>query len=139
MTRKIEIRREEYERRVLRTLREELLGGDALVEREGRIEGEDVRLDAPEEPHLVHILFRETARRECLFGFWSEAVEWDTEPSADTIVLDVQRGYWGPKEWASTLIVTWFMEQVEAVGHGLPPDCDPEGVTWVNGYRQPRE
>jgi hypothetical protein len=55
--------------------------------------------------------------------------------SSDTIVIDPSQGYWGPEVYASTLVSTYLMEQVEAVGHGLPSVCDPETITWVTGYR----
>lgn len=133
MARYTEIPRDEYERRALATLRKELLEGSPLIEREGRFSVEDVRLETSGSPHRVHVLFREAARPGCLFGFWASAVE---ELSADPVVLDAQKGYWGPEEWASTIVVTHFEEQLEAIDLGLPPDCDPEGITWVNGYRR---
>lgn len=136
MTPWIEIQREEYERRVLTTLRKELLESQPLVEREGRVRMEDVRLETSGSPHRVHLLFREIARPGCLFGFWASAVEDEEESSADPIVLDAEDGHWGPEEWASTIVVTHFEEQVEAIDLGLPPDCEPDGVTWVNGYRR---
>lgn len=136
MAREVEIGRDEYERRVLGKLREELLKGRPLIEREGRIKVEDVSLDASGPLHRVLILFRETARAECLFGFWAKAVGEETESSADPLVFDPLEGYWGPEEWASTIVVTHFVEQVEALGLGLPADCDPDGISWVNGYRR---
>jgi hypothetical protein len=33
-----------------------------------------------------------------------------------------------------TFVLTHFVEQVEAAGYGLPPECDPVGVTWVGKY-----
>lgn len=136
MTRRVEIARDEYERRVLRKLREDLLEGESLLEREGRIKVEDVRLDTSGPLHRTCVLFRETARPECLFGFRMEAVGDETESSSDPLVFDPLEGYWGPEKWASTIIVTHFEEQVEAIGLGLPTDCDPDGITWVNGYRR---
>jgi hypothetical protein len=136
MTHKIEISREEYESRVLQALRKELLEEKPLIESDAPVKIEDIRLDTSGVEHQVHILFRETSRPECLFGFWSGSVEWGQDEASGPIVLDSQKGYWGPEEWASTLIVTWFEEQILAVGHGLPPDCDPDGITWVNGYRR---
>ena len=82
------------------------------------------------------MLFRGVARPGCLFGFRATAVEHEEESSADPVVLEPEEGYRGPEEWASIIIVTRFEEQVEAVDLGLPPDCDPEGVTWVDGYRR---
>lgn len=131
------IPREEYERQVLHKLWHELMEDEPLVERGGRIRIEDVRLDTSGTLHQVHILFRETSRPDCLFGYWAEAVEYEEEKfSEDPIVLDTEEGYWGPEDWASTILVTNFEEQVEAVGLGLPPDCDTERITWINNYRR---
>lgn len=136
----ISFEREAYERRVLAALREELVERDPGLEHAGnRIVVEDVRLEKSESPHRVHILFREESRPRCLFGFTAPAVEtgWDTDPTSDTIDIDPSLGYSGPEEWASIFVAVGFMEQVEALGYGLPEECDPEGVTWVNGHRSP--
>lgn len=133
----INIPREEYEQRVLHKLWHELMEDESLVERGGRIRIEDVRLDTSGTLHQVHILFRETSRPECLFGYWAGTVEDEEEKSSeDPIVLDVEEGYWGPEDWASTIVITHFEEQVDAVGLGLPPDCDPKSITWINGYHR---
>ena len=119
-------------------LRKEFIGGETQLEHRGnRVTVEDVKVDGSGPEHFVHILFREESRPECLFGFQEVAVEpeWDLVPSSETIVIDPSQGYWGPELFASNLIATYFMEQVEALGHGLPPECDPEGITWVTGYR----
>ncbi len=136
MSSRVSFSRAEYEQRVLRKLREELFEGAPLVERGGRIRIEDVRLDTSEPLHQVHILFRETSRSECLFGYWAEAVEDAEKSSEDPVVFDPVEGYWGPEDWASIIVVTNFEEQVDAVGLGLPPDCDPESITWINGYHR---
>ena len=135
MADEIRIPRTEYEQRVLRKLRQELVERESLLERGGYIRIEDVRLDTSDPLHQVHIFFREVVRPECLFGYWFEAVEWEKE-SEDPIVLNPQEGYWNPEHWAGTTIVTNFEEQVDAAGFGLPPHCDPEGITWINGYRR---
>lgn len=135
MIRKIRISRDEYEQRVLQRLRKELLEDTPLVEREASVKVEEVRLDTSCPSHQVHILFRETSRPECLFGYWAEAVE--TESPADPIVLKPLKGYWGPEDWANMAIVTGFEDQICAYEMGLPPDCDPDGITWVNGYLNP--
>ena len=135
MAAEIRIPREEYEQRVLRKLRQELMEGEPFVEEGGRIKIEDVRLDTSGPLHKVHILFREVARPECLFGYWFEAVEWEKE-SEDPVVLDPQEGCWGPESWAGTMIVTNFEEQIDAAGFGIPSDCDPEIITWVNGHQR---
>lgn len=136
----ISIEREAYERRVLAMLRRELIDRDPGLEHGGnRIVVEDVRLEESVWPHRVHILFREEARPWCLFGFTANAVEngKDTDPTSDTIDIDPSLGYSEPKEWANIFVVTLFEEQVEALGYGLPEDCDPEGITWVDDYRSP--
>lgn len=130
----IRIEREDYERRVVEGLREELIEGDFHLEHQGnKITVEDVKVDGSGPEHFVHILFREESRPECLFGFYTDPVEWDTDPLAKTIVLDPEEGCWGPEEWASQILVTSFNEQVSAIGHGLPAECDPEGITWIAG------
>ncbi len=136
----ISIERETYERRVLATIRGELVDSDPGLEHAGnKIIVEDVRLEKSEFPHRIHILFREESRIRCLFGFTVFAVEkgWDTDPTSDTIDIDPSLGYEEPEEWASIFAITRFEEQVEAVGYGLPEDCDPEGITWVDDYRSP--
>lgn len=136
MIRKIEVGREEYERRVLRTLRKELIEGGYKGQPGGsaRITVEDVRLDISRPKHLVIILFRDKTRPGCLFGYRSPAIEVEIEPSADHIVLDSQGGYWGPEEWASVITVTHFEEQVWSTTLGLPQDCDPGDITWVDNH-----
>ena len=136
MADEIRLSRTEYEQRVLRKLRQELVERESLVERGGGIRIEEVRLDTSGPLHQVHLLLRESSRPECLFGYWAEAVEWEEESVEDPIVLNPQEGYWGPEDWASAILVTNFEEQVDALGLGLPPDCDPEGITWINGYRR---
>ena len=108
-----------------------------LTHRGNRVTVERVEIDGSGLPRRVSILFREESRPGCLFGFQCVAVEpeWDPDPSSDAIVIDPTQGYWKPEEWAGVLVSTYFMEQVEALGHGLPPECDPETVTWVTGYR----
>lgn len=136
----ISIERETYERRVLAALREELVERDPGLERAGnRIIVEDVRLERSEWPHRVHILFREESRPRCLFGFTAHAVEkgWDPDPTSDTIVIDPSLGYSELEEWASIFVAVGFIEQVEALGYGLPEECDPEGIIWVDDHRSP--
>ena len=133
--------REDYENRVVAALRDEFVEHDAGLDFRGKkIIVEDVKIDRSAPRHLVHILFREESRLECLFGFSEIAVEgeWEPDPSTDAIVIDPAEGYsGGPEQYASIYVATYFMEQVEAVGHGLPPDCDPEEITWVTDYRTP--
>lgn len=84
----MEISREEYEQRVLKTLREHLLEKDHHLEYECGLSMQEVRLDTAVDPNEVQILFREKSRPECLFGYHAETVEWEEESSADPIVLD---------------------------------------------------
>lgn len=134
----IRISRKTYERRVVEMLCKEYIEAHPdLTHRGNRVTVERVEIAGSSLPRRVSILFREESRPECLFGFQCVAVEpeWDPDPSSDTIVIDPSQGYWGPEEWAGVLVSTYFMEQVEALGHGLPPACDPETITWVTGYR----
>ena len=134
----IRIPRERYERRGVETLRREYIEADPDLTHEGNpVTVEGVEIDGSGLPRRVSILFREEFRPGCLFGFQCVAVEpkWDPAPSSETIVIDPSQGYWGPEGWAGVLVSTYFMEQVEALGHGLPPECHPETVTWVTGYR----
>ena len=133
----IRIEREDYERRVVEALREELIEENPKLEHRGnRIKVEDVKVDRSGPEHFVYIFFREETRPECLFGFHTDPVEWDTNPLAETIVLDPSEGCWGPEEWAGQILATGFKEQILAFGHGLPSECDPERVTWITGYRE---
>lgn len=132
--------RKDYEDRVVAALRKEFVDQDAGLNFRGkRITVEDIRIDRSTPRHEVQILFREESRLECLFGFSETAVvgDWDQSPSMDVIVVDRAKGYEGPEIYASVYVATYFEEQVEAVGHGLPPECDPSGITWVTGYRSP--
>lgn len=137
----IRIDREDYENRVVATLRDELMDTETRLDflREKRIIVEDLKIDRSSPRHLVQILFREESRLECLFGFAYFADEGgrDSDTSTDTIVIDPAEGYSGPETYASVYVATLFMEQVEAVGYGLPSGCDPNEITWVTDYRTP--
>lgn len=134
----IRIPRKSYERRVLETLRREYIEADPELTHKGnRVSVERIEIDASGLPRRISILFREESRPGCLFGFQDTAVapEWHLDPPSDTVVVDPPQGYSEPEDWANIFVSTYFMEQVEALGHGLPPECDPETVTWVTGYR----
>ena len=45
-----------------------------------------------------------------------------------------RRGAEQAEIWAGTIVLTNFVEQIEAVDLGLPPECVPDGVTWVGDY-----
>jgi hypothetical protein len=122
--------REEYERRVLRRLRSELLEQDPGYKHEGnRVRVEDVHLEDEEVGGMVVVLLREETRPECLFGFRMEASDPEGfDPSSPEEPFS-------PKLWASIVAVN-VEERIEAGDLGLPPDCDPGGTTWINGYRR---
>lgn len=135
----IRIPRESYERRVVETLRREYIEAGSDLTHEGNpVTVEDVEIDGSSLPRRVSTLFREESRPGCPFGFQCVAVEpeWDPDPSSETIVIDPSQGYCGPEDWAGVPVSTYFMEQIEALGYGLPPECDPETVTWVTGHRE---
>jgi len=122
----------EYEGLVLGWLRQHLQERLSWLRSEGwMIWVEDVRLDVSEHERVMTILFRDGARPQCLFGW--------RFPSNDTEETDPEaRGSWGPPQaevWAGTIILTNFEEQIMAEGLGLPPECDPEGITWVGRYQ----
>lgn len=99
------------EQDILSELREQLLTRNPDIEHRGnRIEVEDVRVGTHGSCRSIFILFREETRPECLFGYRFLADEF----------MD------------SSIIVTNFEEEIEAIGYGLPPDCDPGGITWID-------
>lgn len=127
----------EYERRVVDTLRHYLVEEGQDVRHEGnRIAVEEVRLERSGVVPMVEIMFREESRPRCLFGWRFPATEADSD-SIDPYVerpAPWEEGLRGAEQaeiWAGTIALTNFVEQIEAVDLGLPPQCDPEGVTWV--------
>jgi hypothetical protein len=36
---------------------------------------------------------------------------------------------------AETFVLTSFVEQIGALGYGLPAECDPDEITWVGKCR----
>lgn len=99
------------EQNILSELREQLLTRDPDIEHRGnRIEVEDIQLATHGSVCWIYMLFREETRPECLFGYRFPADEF-----MDT-----------------SIIVTNFEEEIEAIGYGLPPDCDPGRITWIN-------
>jgi len=134
------VRTAEYERLVLEGLRRILIepGSQAAnLARRGETHG-DVRVDGvyldesgPE--HEVAILFRDLDRSDCPFGFRIEAVETpDVLNEATSPYTDLSSA---AQVWAEIVWVL-FEEEVFAVGCGLPRDCSPEAVNWIQG--QPR-
>jgi hypothetical protein len=87
---------------------------------------------------MLEILFRDDARPECLFGWRYPATEADSDALEGVDHPDTWekslRGAEQAEIWAVTFILTHFEEQIEAAGYGLPPECDPDGVTWVGSF-----
>lgn len=93
----------------------------------------DVRVEGTQPLIDLVVLFRAEARPRCLFGYrwtdiWTRAAtdqEQESEPE--------------PDEQAIVSFVRLFLinleEQIEADDLGLPADCEPDGITWINGYR----
>jgi hypothetical protein len=130
------ISRKEYEQRVLHTLREQLTQRAAPLEHgENRVRIEEIEIDTSNPGNWIHILFTEESCPKCMFGYRAEAVEPNAQICGETVILNQNEGYFGPEQWAGLIIATNFEEQIEAVGLGLPPDCEPDRITWVNGYR----
>jgi hypothetical protein len=129
----------EYEALVVRTLRHYLIERDSGLRYDGKIQVEDVRLDTSGPEHMLELLFRDDARPECLFGWRFPATEADSDALEGIEHADAWeeglRGHEQAEIWAGTFVLTNFEEQIEAVGHGLPPECDPDGVTWVGDYK----
>lgn len=113
------------------------LEGAALTHKGNLAAVEDIGMDASEPSRRINFPFREESRPECMFGFHAVAVEgeWDPDPFADRVTIDLSDEFCEPEVYASNLVATRFLEQVEAVGRGLPPDCGPGGITRVTGYR----
>lgn len=90
-----------------------------------RIRVEEVRSGAssPDE-EFVTILYRNTGRPRCLFGFRVPAVApVETQPRGQLFA--------GPKIWAGVICAN-FEELIHGSPHGLPEDCVPDAITWVN-------
>jgi hypothetical protein len=97
----IRIKREDYEERVVATLRREVLerapkleGDAALTHRGNLVTVEEIGMDASEPRHRIYFLFLEESRPECLFGFHAIAVEPDCDPGGVTWVT-------GYRDWDS--------------------------------------
>lgn len=130
----------EYEREVVDKLRFYLVErGWDIRHRGNKIVVEDVRLDGPGAVRMIAIFFREETRTECLFGWRYPATEADSDAMDDDVERPApwEEGLRGAEQaevWAVTFVLTHFQEQIEALGHGLPSECDPDGVTWVGDY-----
>lgn len=136
----VRLTKSEYEDLVVRTLRHYLIERDPVLHYGGKVRVQDVRLDTSGPEHMLEILFRDDARPRCLFGWRFPATEADSDALEEGIEHPDpwEKGLRGPEQaeiWAGTFVFTNFEEQIEAAGHGLPPECDPDGVTWVGEYR----
>ena len=127
-----------YEGVVLAALRRYLIEQDPGLRYEGKITVEGVRLDTSGPVHMLEILFRDDARPRCLFGWRFPATEVDTDALEGVEHPALwEEGVRGPEQaeiWAGTFVMTNFEEQIEAAGHGLPSECDPESITWIGAY-----
>jgi hypothetical protein len=122
----------DYEALVLRALRHYLIDQDPGIEVDGKVRVDVVRLNATGPRHMVEILFREDARPGGVFGWRFPATEaddsgasWETAP----------RGEKQADVWATAFVLPNFIEELEAVGYGLPKEYDPDGITWVGDYQ----
>jgi hypothetical protein len=132
--------RTEYERKVVDTLRHDLMESGRDIRHEGnRITVGEVRLERSGAVAMVAIMFREESRPGCMFGWRFPATEADSD-SIDPYTerpSSWEEGLRGAEQaeiWGGTIVLTNFVEQIEAVDLGLPPECDPDGVTWVGDY-----
>ena len=120
------------------TLRRYLIEQDPGIRYDGKITVEEIRLDTSGPAHMLEIIFRDDARGRCLFGWRFPATEADAnalegvEPSARW--EEGVRGSEQAEIWAGTFVRTNFEEEIEALGYGLPAECDPDGVTWFGEY-----
>jgi hypothetical protein len=132
----------EYEGLVLKALHRSLIDRNHGIRFEGKILVEEIRLDAsraPSEASMLEILFRDEERPRCLFGWRFPA----TDADADALDGFEHRARWeegvrGPEQaegWANSIVLTNFEEKIEAVGYGLPAECDPRDITWVGAYK----
>ena len=128
-----------YEGVVLVTLRRYLIEQDPGLRHAGKITVEEVRLDTSGPAHMLEILFRDDARRRCLFGWRFPATEADADAlervEYPALWEEGVRGSEQAEIWAGTFVRTNLEEEIEAAGHGLPSECDPESITWVGAYQ----
>ena len=133
---KTKLTKDEYEAHVLKHLRDYLIPKrDPRVEGDGTIRVEDVRLDTSrDDEHMVEVILSDATRPKCRFGWRYPATEADDREDP----TPWEAGPSGPEQaevWAHAFALTNLQEQLEAAGHGLPDECDPERVTWVGPYK----
>jgi len=121
----------EYESVMIQTLRFYLTARGWEIYSVGKIQVEEIRLNASEPNHMLEILFRDDARPECLFGWRYPATDSEAPDDPEAITSS------GPAQAefaAEAFVITSFVEQIEALGYGLPAECDPGGLTWIGRY-----
>lgn len=123
----------EYENLILQTLHQGLVSEKHAIGREGLIKIEDIRIEASKPERMIVVLFRETARPECLFG-WRFPVSDESSQENSTGETTQTLGPEQAIAWARAIVLSNFLEQIEASGLGLPSKCDPDDVTWVGEY-----
>src|SRR5947209_6887758 len=121
----------EYEQRVIRWLQHYLLDQDARIGRPGqKITIEEVRLETTEPEDTFIILFRDSKRPHCVFGFRMSAINHTDPhlmfPASDETQMAVEE----PEIWANLIKVN-LQEKIEAANYGLPDECDSEHITWI--------
>lgn len=119
---KLDPHRFTYEQGVLHWLDRHMVRCDPGWRYNGnRIVVEDVKLEPTDhgsEEKSVVVLFRETSRPECVFGYRTLASEYYGDGVATP-------------EFEAKVIYTNLEEIIEARGSVLPEDCKPDVVTWV--------
>ena len=73
------------------------------------------------------VLLRDLCRPRCLFGWRASVVDlYDFESDR----LEDDRDLKDAAEMHAFVLYANLVESVLAVGHGLPKDCSPDGITW---------
>ncbi len=114
-----------YEERVQAWLYHRLCKQDPGICSGGKkITVEKVRLKQ-EDSELV-ILFRAAQYPHCLFGFRTNASPHQVIRPDGSLVLD------DDPEGSAEILYANLQEHVEAADMGLPKDCDPNSINWIN-------
>lgn len=116
-----------YEQCLLEWLQHHLLEQDPHIGEGGRhIRVEEVHLESGQEEDMVVILFREDRRPSCLFGFRMPVYEDISKRGQLDDPSDVA------SLWGEMIVGGYLTEQIVAGGMGLPKDCSPDSITWIN-------
>ncbi len=122
-----------YEQHLLKYLRQQFLEhGPVFGQGDKHILVESMQVeDEGIETAMVVILFREGERPHCLFGIRFLAYEpppmdqpdrhWQADDDPEGLISG----------GAAQVIFANFKEQIEAADMGLPPECNPDDITWI--------